>query len=377
MGNAAAAGPSPEELHVVCPAHAKHTVLEGLYRKVCADTQVVLEKEPDEPLGLTLLAPGNQLRAVKLGTPAERCGAARFLGRTVLSIGDVKLERGMPAAAAAGAGAGQTSVTITFDAEAQVHNGMPVWAKAPACRLYSTAEGKWGVTDSGKEGMGRSAGHVMTGLHGGQMPGEPDLQWMLYSKDVKGWVPNETTTVDEVGGADFRPGQLVEARLRDEAPPAFREATVRSAHPATWLEAGEPGQYTVTFAHEHAVTRLLPAACVRPHTAYRKDKSPAPAAGGEEATAAPAAATPVNTSCDDIIDALLMRPLRDVVSSYPQFKYNFDDVDDKRKAELETWWRNRDAHRLRPLLLGCLEQGNFSPLTPADKAAAERVAAAQ
>eukprot|EP01062_Namystynia_karyoxenos_P073770 TRINITY_DN70593_c0_g1_i1.p1 TRINITY_DN70593_c0_g1~~TRINITY_DN70593_c0_g1_i1.p1 ORF type:complete len:420 (+),score=118.31 TRINITY_DN70593_c0_g1_i1:81-1262(+) len=383
MGNSVAAA-APASLQVVAAARSD---LAGLYRRVTPATEVTLEKQPQESLGLRLSPPGNHLVAVRPGTPAQRAGCARFLGRQLTHIEGEAVGESGPSP---GVAAGKTAVVLTFAAEPEAHSGLPVWAKAPQCRLYGTAEGKWMITDAGQDGMRRNAGHLMTGLHGGRLPHE-GLQWHSFSKERGVWAVDEAVTVAEVSRPLFRVDQLVEAKMDYEGDEHFRDAHVREALPASALEEGQPGQYRVSFLGASGQTVQLPAACLRPHSAYRVQgtpsglgptSAPAPPPIPTANPAAPTAdgAEPPLPSADElpidcVVEAIVMRPLSDITTSYPIFKRNFEEVDEHRQAELREMWGRRDMGRLRPVLIDCYRQDNFKPLAHQDALTAADLAA--
>eukprot|EP00756_Hemistasia_phaeocysticola_P053813 Hpha_TRINITY_DN29763_c0_g1::TRINITY_DN29763_c0_g1_i1::g.2710::m.2710 len=280
--------PVPETLQVVAACRPD---LAGVYRVLGKETELVLDKEPDESLGLRICPPSCQVRAVLRGGPAQRAGGARFMGRTLTHIDGNPVGESGPQP---GAGAGQRQVTLRFAPEEATVNGMPVWAKAPKCRLYSTREGKWMITDAGDDGMRRNAGHLMTGLHGGLLPGDPDPDtggpvqgWMTYIKEKGCWTQDTSVAVVEVGRPAFRLDQLVEARHEYESEEEFRNAYIKEVLPATALDEGYLHQYGVRFegTKPDSVTPL-PAACVRMHSAYQPGRS------GSSFNALPGEATP-------------------------------------------------------------------------------------
>eukprot|EP01062_Namystynia_karyoxenos_P007698 TRINITY_DN12708_c0_g1_i1.p1 TRINITY_DN12708_c0_g1~~TRINITY_DN12708_c0_g1_i1.p1 ORF type:complete len:647 (+),score=206.02 TRINITY_DN12708_c0_g1_i1:112-2052(+) len=96
------------------------------------------------------------------------------------------------------------SVSGVYQASGR-HNGYPVWSGPGQCRLYTTREGKWMLTEHGEASMEASKGKFATGRHEGMAPCDPVLLWAHAGKH--NWREDRAAPVVTVTSADGEPAE--------------------------------------------------------------------------------------------------------------------------------------------------------------------------
>eukprot|EP01063_Lacrimia_lanifica_P029976 TRINITY_DN4685_c0_g1_i1.p1 TRINITY_DN4685_c0_g1~~TRINITY_DN4685_c0_g1_i1.p1 ORF type:complete len:269 (+),score=88.12 TRINITY_DN4685_c0_g1_i1:51-857(+) len=158
-------------------------------------------------------------------------------------------------------------LTVQLLTPAKTHNGFPAWAKDQRHILYSTAEGKWMLTDKGHAGMLKNTGFAMTSRHCEESPPH-SMDWMLYSRDRKLWEASPAFAIWELKEPAFKEGQLVEYKT-SQATEDWTAGIVERAGQPEDVTHGAPQQYTVVGVETKVPMECL-VCCVREHAAYRR-----------------------------------------------------------------------------------------------------------